>query len=142
MGGRREYRARGQSSMEYLIITGFSLLLLFAIMAVAYYQTSTFSGDVAAAQVQKVGNQIVDAANIAYYAGPPTKKTITVYFPDHINEVIVANQSIIFMMRGTGGAYEYPIYAATNMTGILRPFSGIHTITLTAESDVVNITDG
>jgi uncharacterized protein (UPF0333 family) len=142
MGGRRKARTRGQSSMEYLIITGISFLFLFAIMVVAYYQSATFSTDVAGAQVQKVGNQIVDAADIAYYAGPPTKKTITVYFPDHIKTITISEQTIIFLMEGNGGAYEYPVFAATNMTGSLGSFKGLHTITITAGNGIVNITDG
>src|SRR6185295_14623963 len=75
---------RAQSAMEYLLITAFAFLILAAILLVGYSQTATFSRDVTAAQLQKVGNQITDAANAVYYVGPPAKKTVRLYFPDLI----------------------------------------------------------
>ena len=135
---------KAQSAMEFLMVVMFAFLILFGILMVAYVQTSTFQADVTAAQVQKVGNSIVDAANAAYYAGPPTKKTITLYFPENINSVVLRNQTIIFTVQSSGGAgnYEYAVFAATNMTGSIRKFSGLHVVTIEALDTVVNITDG
>ena len=157
MGGRRSSGTRkccpsvraalfcgsiGQSAMEYVMITGFVMLILFGILVVAYSQTAAFSRDVSQSQVQKVGNEIADGANAVYYAGPPAKKTVTLYFPDLINNITIANQSITFNMQSEGGHYEYSVSAATNMTGALRPFAGLHMITLRAQAGIVNITDG
>jgi uncharacterized protein (UPF0333 family) len=133
---------QGQSAMEYLLITGFVFLILAAILVVAYSQTSMFNRDVTASQIQKVGNQLVDAANSVYYVGPPARKTLTLYFPELINNITIANQTILFTVQGNGGVYEYAVFASTNMTGTLRPFSGIHVITIEAQSTIVNITDG
>ena len=127
--------------MEYLLLIAFVFLMLFAIMIVAYTQSTSLSSDVTAEQVQKVGNQIVDAVNIAYYAGPPTKKTISVYFPENVDAATVADQSIVFLVQSNAGKSEYAITAASNMTGTLQHFAGLHTITITALDTVVNISD-
>jgi uncharacterized protein (UPF0333 family) len=132
---------RAQSSMEYLLITAFVFLILAGILVVAYSQTATFTRDVTAAQLQKVGNQITDAANAVYYVGPPAKKTIRLYFPELINSIQISNQSIVFTVQGNGGTYEYAVYASTNMTGSLRTFAGTHVIEIEALDNIVNITD-
>ena len=135
----RDSGKKAQSSMEYLFITTFMFLLLLGIMVVAYTQSSSFSNDVAAAQIQKVGNEIVDTANTVYYAGPPTKKTLTLYFPENIRAVVINNQSISFTMQGALGSYDYTVYAVTNMTGAIRTFTGLHVITVTAGNNNVNV---
>lgn len=133
---------QAQSSMEYLLITGFVLVIIIAIIAVAYSQSAKFSTDVSAAQIQKIGNGIGDAVNAVYYAGPPTKKTLTLQFPTNINYVALANQSIVFNLMGEGGSYDYVVFTQANMTGWLRPFSGIHVVTVESLGSVVNVTDG
>jgi uncharacterized protein (UPF0333 family) len=139
---RRVGGSSGQVAMEYLLITGFVFLILAVIMVISYSQSAAFSRQVTASQIQKVGNQIIDAANGAYYAGPPTKRTLTLYFPELINNVSIDNTSLTFTVQGEGGVYEYSISAATNMTGTIRNFAGIHTISIEAQDNIVNITDG
>jgi hypothetical protein len=129
--------------MEFLLVMAFVFLILVGIMLVAYTQSARFTNDVTASQIQKVGNEIIDAANAAYYAGPPTKKTITLYFPQQINTITIAGQSIIFNLQGSGGSYDYVVYSSSNLTGSLRTFSGLHTITITivAQEGAVSVTD-
>jgi len=127
--------------MEYLFITAFAFIMLLVIMLLAYAQSSSFSSDVAAAQIQKVGNQIVDAANEVSYAGPPSTRMLTLYFPQYINNVAVTNQTLVFSMEGQGGHYDYSLFAVTNMTGAIQSFSGLHRITVSAQGSFVNITD-
>ncbi len=129
--------------MEYLIITAIAFMLLIPIVLIAYTQSATFADDVAAAQAQKVGQEIVDAAHEVWYAGPPAKTTRTLYFPDHIQSISIAGQSIVFTMGGSGGTYEYAAFAETNLTGSIMPFNGLHTIVVEATDEgSVNITEG
>lgn len=126
--------------MEYLLVMAFVFVLLIGILILAYQQSAAFTNDVSAAQVQKIGTELVDAANAVYYAGPPTKKTVRLYFPENIRNITINEQTILFTMQGSTGTYEYAIRAATNMTGTLRPFNGLHVISIEAQESVVNIT--
>ncbi len=132
---------RGQIAMEYLLVTGFAFLLLLPIIIIAYQQSATYVDDVTSAQIQKVGNEIINAANTVYYSGPPTKKTVRVYFPKNIYSVEFKNTAIVFTAQGQGGAYEYAVVADTNMTGNISTFDGIHVLTVEAKKNVVNITE-
>jgi hypothetical protein len=126
--------------MEYLLVMAFVFTILVAIIILAYSQAATFSSDVTAAQVQKVGNTLADAVNTVYYAGSPTKKTVRVYFPEHIDTITIDGEFIIFNVQGRGGPYEYAVRTATNLTGSLQAFGGVHTVTIEAQEGVVNIT--
>ena len=133
---------KAQVSMEYLLVVGLGFLLIIPIILIAYTQSSRFSNDVTTAQIQKVGTELVDAINSVYYAGPPTKKTMKLYFPDGINNITIQGDKLIFSVRGRGGTYEYVAFAATNMTGSIEPFDGIHNLVVEASGSVVNVTDG
>lgn len=145
MGGRRETRTRrqgckAQSSMEFLLVTVFAFILLAGILIIAYAQSSSFSTDITSAQVQKVGMQLTDAANTVYYAGPPTKKTMTVYIPEHVTNISIGGSSVLFTLQGPGGISQYSAIAVPNLTGSLQPFAGIHVVTIEAQAGAVNIT--
>jgi len=127
--------------MEYLLIVSFAFLLLTAIIFVALSQSSSFSSEVTAAQIQKVAHRIVDAADAAYYAGPPTKKSFSLYFPDNILEANVTGKDVVFRVSGTGGNYEYALSSSTNLSGTLRTFKGVHHITVEATDSYVLIND-
>ena len=135
MGG-----ARGQISMEYLLVTAFAFLILVPIILIAYSQQSRFSQDVTAAQLQKIGSTLVDNANAVYYAGQPTKRTVQLYFPEGIQGITISGNAITFDMMGTPH-YQYAAFAETNMTGSLRTFTGLHTIEIVAGENEVNVTE-
>jgi uncharacterized protein (UPF0333 family) len=130
--------------MEYLLVVGFSMMFLVAIIVVAYSQSSTFAYSVSDSQIKRVGATIVDSVDGVYAAGPPSKKTIKLYFPQNIQQVSIQNNSLVFLMSGESGPYEYAISATTNMTGSIRPFAGLHKITIVVldqPGSPVNVTD-
>lgn len=127
--------------MEYLLAAAFAFMLLVPIIIIAYTQSSRFSGDVSSAQIQKIGNEIKDAVDAVYYAGPPTKKTLKLYFPENIKSVDINEQTLLFTMYGPDGEYQYTVFTESNISGEIRPFTGIHTITVLAQDLQVNITD-
>jgi hypothetical protein len=128
--------------MEYLVIVGIAFVFIAAVTAIAYAQTRSFQSDITAAQVQKIGNRIIDAADAVAYKGPPSRREFKLYFPEGISDINITGQTITFTIVADGGPSEYELRAAANLTGSLRPFNGLHTITVAALNDSVNITDG
>ena len=134
--------ARGQSAMEYLIITGIAFLLLIPVVLIAYTQSARFADDVAAAQIQKIGQEIIDGAQAVWYAGPPAKTTRTLHFPHGVRAIDFQNQTLVFTVSGTGGPYEYAVYSEANLTGALGTSEGLHVIVIQSLGDGrVNITE-
>lgn len=133
---------RGQVSMEYLMITAMAFLLLAPIIIIAYSESNDFHIDVSQAQIEKVGSEIVAAANAVSYTGPPAKRTIKLYFPDGIKATQITGREVVFTMTGHAGPYEYSAVAEANLSGSLNTFAGTHTITIVAGTTNVTITDG
>jgi uncharacterized protein (UPF0333 family) len=129
--------------MEYLLVASLAFMFIIVILVIAYSNSASFSSDVGRAQIQRVGSTIIDTANTVYYAGPPTKKTVKVYFPQSVRGIIPINgtSDIIFVLQGDNGLYDYSVSAATNLTGEIRNFSGMHTLSFTATGTAVDISD-
>jgi hypothetical protein len=126
--------------MEYLLVMAFAFLMLAVIITIGLSESASFSGDVAATQIRRVGDELAASIDAIYYAGPPAKQTILLSFPDRIDTVTFDNQSIVFGMQGNGGPYEYSVATHANLTGELRPFAGLHRIAITAIASGVNVT--
>jgi len=126
--------------MEYLLVVAFAFLLLVPIILISMTQSGRFQNDVTASQIQKVGEELRDAIDTVYYSGPPTKRTLKLFFPHGIKTITYDEEAIIFTMMGFGGNYEYVLTTATNLTGELRTFKGVHTIIIEALDDEVNVT--
>lgn len=137
----------GQSAMEYLLIIGFSTMLLLPLIIIAFSESSNFADEVAAAQIRKAADRVGDAADAVYYTGPPAKRTLRLQFPERIQDVTIAATSITFRLQGQGGPYEYVAWTAANLTGTLGTFPGTHRITIEATDApggqvVVSIAEG
>ena len=128
--------------MEYLFVVGFAFLLTIPLIMVFYSQSASLEDEVIAAQAKKVVNELVSTIDTMYYLGPPSKQTIRLHFPKKIESITIQDSAVTFRIGSSiGGAYELTGYAATNITGTLEIFNGVHVITAVALTDSVNLTD-
>jgi uncharacterized protein (UPF0333 family) len=133
MNGRR-----AQVSIEYLMIVAFAFVLLMPLIVIYYQSQNDMTVKIISVQVDRIANEIVDAADEVYYLGPPTQKTLKVYMPDGVNAIVIENNYILFTTTQLQGA---PRYSVANLSGSLTETSGLHIITLTALDTGVEITD-
>ena len=131
----------GQVSIEYLIIVGMTVLLLFPLLYVFYSNSQSFQGQVTATQTSQIAKKVVDAADSVYYLGPPSQQTLSVVFPDGIKNVTILGNSVSFLISGAGAKYEVVEWSAANLTGNLSPSQGVHQITVSAQAGGVVISD-
>jgi len=134
---RVQPRRRGQASIEYLIILGFTFLMLIPLIYLFYTQQNSFQSDVAASQADKVVQKIADAADAVYYLGEPSQQTLLLNYPDNILNITVTGQSVSFLIEGTGGKYEVIKWTSANLTGNLSPSEGLHHVIVQAHGGVV-----
>lgn len=132
---------RAQVSMEYLFIVGFAFVLLIPVIILYFTQSAGIEDEVIGAQAQKVVDELVAAIDTVHYLGPPSKQTLKLRFPKRVLDVTIQDQTIIFTMQGPGGTYDLASSAATNITGEIGTFSGVHIITVEALDDSVSVTE-
>lgn len=131
----------GQVAMEYLIIVGITVAMTFPLILIFVTQSSYLEADISQAQLEKAGYSLAASAKQMYYAGPPSQKTVEVTFPEGIQTVTFANQSLIFTIDLAGDTFEYYQDMGMPINGSLGSFSGIHYIVVQATATGVQLTE-
>ncbi len=132
---------RAQISIEYLMIIGFVLVVLGALIVVYFNHQTSQSRQVSAEQADSLARDIVDAAEEVYYLGEPSKRTIRIFMPQGVDSVSISDNELVFYIRGTGGISEIERPSSVNISGSLSPSSGVRDIEITAGSNYVCIAE-
>jgi uncharacterized protein (UPF0333 family) len=134
---------KAQVSIEFLMVVGFALLMTLPLVYIFFRQSETVNTSISSAQVDKVTSEIRDAADEVYYLGSPSKKTLTLFFPEGITQVNLTGNSMTFLVDSANGDYEVVKWTVGNISPVsnITTHSGIHHISLESGSDYVLITD-
>ena len=133
--------------MEYLLVIGFSLLIIIPITAFLFDSYQTQKEDVHLDHLVSLSQEIAYRAEKLYYQGAPATTTIVANLPPGVNSTRVDGTFIEFSLEGhTQTAYAD---AGVPLKGDIGTFQGKHTITLRLEDnsttlpgdDYINITD-
>ncbi|RJQ16829.1 hypothetical protein C4573_02070 [Candidatus Woesearchaeota archaeon] len=136
--GRGKY---AQVSVEYILIVGFAFLLTIPLLLIFNTQSRDMNQGISDAQIIRVADEINAAINAVYYLGPPSTKTVTLYFPQGINAVMSTNTSFWFVMESAFGDYDVPRWPSAPIDVSLKTYEGIHVITITANEFNVSVHD-
>ncbi len=103
----------GQAAIEYLVLTGFTMLLLMILLVAAYGKMSAVEKQVDINSAEKAVLKLKAAADFAYIHGHPTKVSVSVYLPGDLEggESFVGNGTINLAMR-VGSGYT-DVWAST-----------------------------
>ena len=132
---------RAQISMEYLMIVGFALAMTIPLLLIFNDQSRDINNELASAQAEKAADELIIVIDSVYYLGPPSSRTIKVYFPENILDVQVYNHSFAFNVEASYGDYEIVRWTSADLDGSLRSYPGLHVITITAHPDNISISD-
>lgn len=107
---------RGQFATEYLVVAAFMLLALLG----GIYFFITEMGEVpnVHAQVQLMGNTLIDTANDLYFIGKPSKTTSQIIFPPGLQEMYVnqtAPKELVVLYETTDGEFEKVFLSRVNL---------------------------
>lgn len=132
---------RAQVAMEYMIIFSMTFFMSLILIILFANQTNNIRTDLANAQMDKVGSEILDAVRQVYFMGEPAQKTIRVTFPAGIESIIVDDSFLIFTIRTTDVSYDIVKEAMINMTGSIKTYEGVHNIVVKSQGGLVVISD-
>ena len=108
----------GQVSMEYMIVVGFSILMILPIVALYGAERQGISDQVNQRQASTISRKIADSAETVYYFGKPTMTTLKVYMPLNVKKIIIGNNYISMLLEQDGTIIELPpAYSAVNLSG-------------------------
>ena len=97
---------KSQAAMEYLTLTGLSMLILLILLVAVYERMSRSEKSLDLDSAERAAFRLKEAADFVYIHGHPTKLTIPVYLPGDIesDHSYIANNTINIAMR-ISGAY-------------------------------------
>jgi len=80
---------RGQISVEYLIVVGFVVFLVISILGVALFYASGIKDRIRINQLNNFANKIISNAEAVFFAGEPSKVTITAHLPEGVTNIVI-----------------------------------------------------
>lgn len=134
--------------MEYLLVIGFSLVILIPVTALLYEEYNNNKEDVYIEHLNELAREIAFQSERIYYLGAPSKTTIDAFFPPNLEYISIDKHTITFKLHNVNTiiSQDVPIL----LQGSLQTFQGPHKITLQvndaatpldASDDYVLITD-
>ena len=76
-----------QASAEYILVSAVILLIILPIISIFYSYSHESNEEIRQSQVNKIGIEIVDAAEQVYYLGESSKTTLDATMPDGVEKI-------------------------------------------------------
>ena len=130
---------KAQISIEYMVVVGFTTLVLASLIAIAYFYSSETKIEVATNQIDRAARKIIDNSLSVYYAGAPAKTTIDVTFPEGVSEITISQQELIFVLRMRGTDADLAYSSRVNLSGSISKSAGLKHISIEAKEGYVLI---
>ena len=139
------FEKKGQISLEYLIVVGFVVFVVITILGVAIFYASGIRDRIKINQLNNFANKIISNAEVVFFAGEPSKVTITAYLPEGVQYVNVVDDNGIILLviaieTNSGLSVmafpsDVPIDTATDISSI----EGTKRLEITARANNVEI---
>ena len=133
----------GQISLEYLIVVAFVVFAVIVILGVSIFYTSSAQDQIKISQLSAFANKITGSAEAVYYAGEPSKVTITAYLPEGVQNVqVIADNLVVTMVISSGAtvlAFESNV--PLDNSAIFSLNGGLKRLVISAGADNVHITE-
>ncbi len=135
---------RAQSSIEFLILVSFFLLLTIPLISLVYLRTAGTAQDASLEQAQQTLRDLSSACDSAYIQGNGSVEKITVVFPQSVQELSANGQELWFRISVSGGQTDVTYLGMANVSiaGKIGSEAGPHTLTVRSLGKEVEITEG
>ena len=109
--------AKGQSSLEYLLIIDLTLGIIVPTTYIFYNYSVESSQEISDAHVMKIGTSVIDAAESMFYSGLGSRTTLELNIPQNAKSVqIVDGKELIFNITSNIGVSEILFFSKVNIT--------------------------
>ena len=133
---------KSQISFEYLIIMGFITFVIIGILGIALFYSGGIKDRIKVTQMTDCANKIISTAESVFYAGAPSRATISCYLPEGIRAVDIYSDAISFKLQTSTGDSVTEFPSNVQLYGNIMATPGLKKIMLTAEEDEVKISKG
>ena len=99
----------------YLIVIGFVVFIVIGILGVSFFYAAGIKDRIKINQLESFANKIISSAESVYYAGEPSKVTITAYLPAGVTSIIIqddVDESVILIVIESNSGTSTIAYAS------------------------------
>lgn len=133
---------RAQSGMEYMMIFGFSLIILAILWSFSTTNIENTQWDLQVAYAKAATRKIAEISDVTYLQGPPAQFYVNVNFPDNVQRIYINGTSLTLELHWREGINRnISADSVANLTGTLSTYPGNHRITVKSLGSFVEITE-
>lgn len=129
-------KKKAQASMEMLILMGFLTFVIVGILGIGYFYSSTINDRIKSSQVGNFANKIISTSESVFYAGEPSKSTISVNLPDSIQDIGIEQDALVIEFTLSSGtnilAFPSSVPIVESISSPITTSSGIKNIEISA----------
>ncbi|MDH3324239.1 MAG: hypothetical protein OEL89_01220 [Candidatus Peregrinibacteria bacterium] len=130
-----EYK-KAQSSMEFLILMGFLTFTIIGILAIGYFYSGTIGDNIRSDQIGNFASKIISTSETVFYAGEPSKATISVHLPENVEDIEIIDNNIVITYWLTSGenkaSFSSNVPIAENLSAEISSSSGLKNLVVIA----------
>ena len=110
---------------------------------VFYNHSGALNDDINIAQIERVSQELIAAAEEIYYQGPPSQQKLTIFLPQGLQTAQIQQQAILFTYTTTSGdyTYDYSTPLPLNLTGDIKDHPGRHELIIKATTTSITINE-
>jgi uncharacterized protein (UPF0333 family) len=127
-------KKKGQVSIEYLIVMGFVTFILIGVLSLAFFYSNNIKDRIKINEITNYANKIISTSESIFYAGYPSKTTITCHLPENVNSIEInsAEDSIIISIQTSSGISKTSFSSNVPISGSLKANAGLNKIQIEA----------
>jgi hypothetical protein len=118
---------QGQASIEYLMVVGIVLIIVFVLFYFVFFKSSE---NIKLVQAEDFVTSLVQGADEVYSLAPGTKKTIWVNLPGGVQSAIIYPNEISLTISVSGGTSDIVAISRAPLVGTLPSGKGTHRISV------------
>jgi hypothetical protein len=130
---------KAQIGIEYIILISFLAFALIVILGIALFYSGNIKDRMKMNQISSFSGKIISNSEEVFYAGSPSKSTISAYLPEGVKEIKIYDKNIFFSIQTNSGINNISFSSKVNLSGTLSASMGVKNIQILAEQDKVII---
>lgn len=138
---RGKMTKKGQISVEYLVVVGFVAFLVIGILAIAVFYSGQLRDSIKFYQLENYAGKIISGSESVFYAGEPSRVTLTAYLPIGVQSVEIIDNEIVVSISAHNGIAKNAYKSNVPISGILSSNEGVKRIQIIALDDEVSINE-
>ena len=134
---------KAQAGIEYMIIFGFSLVLVGVLWVYSNANVESTRWDLQVAYAESALDSITEVSSSAYVQGPPARFFVYPNFPDNVQQIYISGSTISMELLWTPAGIKRNITATSiaNMTGNISTVKGSHRVLVKSMGTYVDISE-